>query len=129
MKVPGIEAMTDLRELEKRLEALEDCSEQIDAKTAEAIDRAFPFETEPDARYELISAVRGSLDAAVALVERVLPGWGYFIRKDEEGINASLLYPNALRVSPGCGQHKSSPALALCLALIRALIAKGDRHD
>lgn len=64
-----------------------------------------------------------SLDAAVALCERVLPGWGYFLRKDEEGCNAALLYPHALRVTPGCGQHPTSPALALLLAIVRAVLA------
>lgn len=112
--------MTDLRELEKRLETATGPNEWLDAAIDHALNPGNTVGAAP---------VSASLDAAVALVERVLPGWGYFIRRDEEGINASLLYPNALRVSPGCGQHKSSPALALCLALIRALIAKGDRHD
>ena len=61
-----------------------------------------------------------SLDAALALVERVLPGWGFYIRRNAYGCEAAL-------VSSGlCGVTQPrieapTPALALCLALVRAL--------
>lgn len=61
-----------------------------------------------------------SIDAALALVERVLPGWGYFLRKDKDGCNCGLVYPDACFVTPGCG---SSPALAILIALLKAIPA------
>lgn len=57
-----------------------------------------------------------SIDTALTLVPE---GWGYFIRKDEDGFNAALLYPNALRVTPGCGQGANA-ALSICIAALRA---------
>lgn len=61
-----------------------------------------------------------SLDAALSLVERVMPGWGYFLRHDaDSGYVAALVYPDAFRVTPGATKAASMP-LALCLALVRA---------
>lgn len=84
--------------------------------------------------YESLSlrALNGSLDAAVALVERELPDYGWFIRRDDTDANgkraapvynAALLYPDALRVTPGTAQAPI-PALALCLALLNAMQAE-----
>lgn len=76
--------------------------------------------------------VTASIDAAVALIERVLPDYGWCLRRDDTDAsgrraapvyNAFLLYPDALRVTPG-GAQCLSPALALCLALVRAVIAR-----
>jgi hypothetical protein len=53
--------------------------------------------------------------------ERALPGWGYFIRRDEDGCNAGLLYPVHNRVTPGCGQHPTSQAIALLIAALKAI--------
>ena len=60
-----------------------------------------------------------SLDAALALAERVLPGWGFFLRKDKDGCNCGLVYPEASFVTPGCGSSPT-PALALCIAILKA---------
>ena len=65
-------------------------------------------------------AYTASLDAALALVERVLPGWGYFLRHDSDsGYVAALVYPDAFRVTPGA-TNGANMATALCLALLRA---------
>jgi hypothetical protein len=70
-----------------------------------------------------------SIDAAVGLIERKLPGWGWFLRRDDTlhgekraapVYNAALLYPDALRVTPGSAQ-RPTPALALIAALLSAL--------
>lgn len=65
-------------------------------------------------------AYTASIDAALALVERVLPGWGYFLRHDSDsGYVAALVYPDAFRVTPGA-TNGANMATALCLALLRA---------
>jgi hypothetical protein len=67
-----------------------------------------------------------SIDAIVSLIERKLPGWGYFIRRDGDGCNAGLLYPVHDRVTPGCGSHPTSQPLALCLAFVKAMEAQSN---
>ena len=69
--------------------------------------------------------VTTSLDAALALAERVLPGWGFFLRKDKDGCNCGLLYPDAHFVTPGCGSSPT-PALALVIAILRAKQGEGE---
>jgi hypothetical protein len=71
------------------------------------------------------SAYSGSLDAAKALHEAVLPGWGWHIRQDEKdgSCHAHTLYPN-YRVSPGGHTTESNPARAWLLAILEALIAQ-----
>ena len=73
-----------------------------------------------------------SLDAAIALVEKVLPDHGWFLRRDDTDANgrraapiynAALLYPDALRVIAASGQ-RPTPALALCLALLKAKLSE-----
>jgi len=73
-------------------------------------------------------AYRGSLDAAKALHEAVLPGWGWHIRQDEKdgSCHAHTLYPN-YRVSPGGVCLEGDPARAWLLAILEALIdQEGD---
>lgn len=69
--------------------------------------------------YYLGKALAGSIDAALTLVERLLPGWRWEVRsvgtailhqmEDYDGIN------DVVEVAP-------TPALALLLALVTALI-------
>lgn len=61
-----------------------------------------------------------SLDAAVALVEKMLPGWGFYLRSDKEGHGCGLVYPDAFRVTP-CHCRGATPPIAMLLALFRAL--------
>lgn len=67
----------------------------------------------------------GSIDAAVALVERKLPGWGYYLRSDKEGHGCGLVYPDAFRVTP-CHCMGSTPAIAVCLALLCSLEGRDE---
>jgi hypothetical protein len=76
----------------------------------------------PSPRYNLNPTL--SIGAAVALCERVLPGWVWGISQN----CCALLYRRAenadgynLKVSPPKG---ATPPLALCCAIIDALIAK-----
>jgi hypothetical protein len=75
----------------------------------------------------LSPAYTASIDAVVALVERCLPGWGYYLRSDKEGSGCGLVYPDAFRVTP-CHCMGATPAIAVCLALLRALEAQEDNH-
>ena len=60
-----------------------------------------------------------SLDAALALVKRVLPGWGFYLRSDKEGHGCGLVYPDAFRVTP-CHCMGATPAIAMLLAMLKA---------
>lgn len=75
--------------------------------------------TEIDGKPRVLPRYTTSIDAALALAERVLPGWGFFLRKDRDGCNCGLVYPDASFVTPGCGSSPT-PALALCAAILKA---------
>lgn len=68
-----------------------------------------------------------SLDAITALVERVLPGWSYEVRKSGFGNGQAALWNPTMQPRPGLSiraDHASSPAIALCIALLRAKEAR-----
>lgn len=114
--------MSDLRALAERLEKAtgpsDPCIRGLDFQDALAKHLfGFRFTVEDSGQ---VRDAFSSLDAAVALCERVLPGWGFFLRKDEDGCNVGMLYPVHNRVTPGSVRHPTSPALALCLAIVRA---------
>lgn len=75
--------------------------------------------------YRKIKRYTSSVDAAIALAERVLPGWGFFLRSDKEGHNCGMVYPDAFRVTPGCGSAASA-AISMCIAILKA---KDASHD
>lgn len=67
----------------------------------------------------MVRPYTASLDAAVGLVERVLPGWGVYFRRDKDGCGGGLTYPEYTFVC-----HHAVAAtlpLTICLALLRAL--------
>lgn len=69
-------------------------------------------------------ALTGSLDATLALVERVLPGAWWILGKGrlrgaEPLYGAQLLFGSDEEI--GAGEHEASPELALLAALLRAL--------
>lgn len=71
-------------------------------------------------------ASTASIDAAVALVEKMLPGWGWDLVKPKKGA------PGKCRSAVFNGEHlftgsAYSPEVALLLALLRALEAEGAR--
>lgn len=73
------------------------------------------------------SPITASLDAALALVERVLPGWQWHISSARMGQKpeAVLHEPLSRHVQPAyCATH----SLAICDALLSAL-TKGPTHD
>lgn len=64
----------------------------------------------------------GSLDAALALVERVLPGWELELTSEfrDDAVIWRVMLGDPLR---GMDGESSTPALALLAALLRALVS------
>ena len=109
--------MTDtLRALEKRLAEASGPDADIDY----ALWTALGGPTRGSPGYP--NGPTASLDAAVALVERVLPG-GYW----EVRCNPMASVRVTGTSDPLFTAHAKSPALALLLACVRALIAEGER--
>lgn len=63
-----------------------------------------------------------SIDAALRLVELVMPGVGYFLTKVNGNAKASLLVGIEAKAVSKTGSSGSMP-IAICLALLRALEA------
>lgn len=74
--------------------------------------------------------VTASLDAALALVTRVLPGWSWDTGCSyypEDGAFVARAWPGPGRLSEGTGNvHAASPSLALLAAMLKALIEDGE---
>lgn len=75
-----------------------------------------------------------SVDAAIALAERVLPGCWYLlgkgkIRATEPLYGAQIMFGGDDVL--GEGEHDFSPAIAICLAILRAIPAssEGQSHE
>lgn len=71
--------------------------------------------------------VTSSLDAAVALVERVLPGWRIQLFEDDDGwlCRVKKTSPYGLVAGDDLPRHKTA-ALALVAITLRALIAQAE---
>ena len=68
-----------------------------------------------------------SIDAASALVERVLPGWSWEARRSGFGNGQASVWNPMEQPRPGTtirADHKSSPAIALLIATLKALEAR-----
>ena len=71
---------------------------------------------------DVVPRVTASLDAVVALAERVLPGWGWSVaRSTELQPYGCMCAPD--RTRPLIQARAPTPALALLLALLRAVQA------
>lgn len=69
--------------------------------------------------------VTGSIDAAVALVEKVLPGRGWLVDNDEGFYSASIYSPGDREQIFDADNLTSNAAIALILAALQAM---GDRR-
>lgn len=69
-----------------------------------------------------LASITGSLDAAVALCERVLPGWRYIICP----IFAEVKHPEKMMLDRY--GHGANPAIALLIATLKALDAKENEE-
>jgi hypothetical protein len=82
--------------------------------------------------YPHATPVTGSIDAVVALVERELPEWYISILIGGEGLGKTAAYVRDKSIlredkTEGEGYH-AAPAIALCIALLKALEAQEDNH-
>lgn len=121
-----------LPELEKRLEEATGPDRDLDGALASII---APHQVESDdgdwwwgpynEQPVRVPEFTSSIDAAVALAERVLPWWCWSVSLNDEGQYLCEIAPKGC---PGGGPdcEKQSPALALCLAIVRALIVKDN---
>lgn len=64
-----------------------------------------------------------SLDAALALAERVLPGWLWNLAAETYGCDAELFSPRGECWDGHGPATGATPALALCIAILRATTA------
>jgi len=136
----------DLSALIARLEAAEVGSRELDAHV-EVVARAFEaaktglarelwakwivsrdFGVEDEHTAYQPAPVTTSLDAALALAERVLPEWRVFGISDERDFQVNRGWGAGVGEKTGPGiQHAKAPtpALALCTAILRAIQGEG----
>ena len=113
-----------------RLEALRALHETVKAgdATAKHYRACWPGYMGSDTPYALNAAraADGSLDAALALMKAVLPGWDYPID------NLQRIKPLAFVTDDGGPEfvgEAADPARALLLAILAALIAQAEAQD
>lgn len=122
----------DMSALIVRLEAAEAGSRELDAAISDELDPIanqhdgypgrWPF-AEGSPLSLRTPAVTTSLEAALALAERVLPGWAWGVSNVPGLISDGILYqPDGLGgFSTSVRVGHKTPALALCLAILRAI--------
>ena len=71
-----------------------------------------------------LPAYTSSLDAALKLVEAKLPGWDYLVARVSDGCSAEVGPPDSFQQIEA---KAPTPALALILALLRALAQGGEK--
>lgn len=148
--------MTDLAQLIAKLEAASEGSRELDAAMFRAIGAPLPDKFanlnleltwgpdgsaympvgEMQVRYEP-PAYTTSLDAIVALIERKLPGWtlARLGQNDDKTWYAELRegyltsYDRVASSSYRPGSRPATPALALCIAFLRALQAQQETSE
>lgn len=120
----------DLSAIIARLEAAEEVTRDLAVEFAafmyadpEAFKGAVNYD--PELWVERNQSPLCSLDAALALAERVLEGWSWEIRIDESGASvqaAPVWWMEGLAAPDegGVSCEAATPALALCIATLRA---------
>lgn len=80
-----------------------------------------------------ISNPTDSIGSALALVERLLPGWGWRVGSHDDDHSQEWAWADVLPPQwdgsddpPYADAHAPTPALAILLALVTALIAKAE---
>lgn len=79
------------------------------------VNAAFQEHKQQDAVYR---AYDGSVDAALSLLEAVLPGWDWEVAKLNGGLTVHA------KVGPDALEFSDTPARALLLAILEALISQ-----
>lgn len=129
--------MADMQELIARLEAAEGPDRALDREIGLRIDGWYEtvdshgeclmvngdrYPDHPESEYPSFTE---SLDAALALAERVLPDWAWEIRLDRGGASvqaAPVWWMEGLAAPDegGVSCDGKTPALALCIAILKA---------
>lgn len=123
--------MTDLSELIERVEKATGPDRELDAAIAAHFD--LPYGPRPVGGSEWLSAhFTASVDAALELVERELPGWRPNVWLGRAGWDAEIEYPEPRRedgrtyFAIRCDKPMPNGALAIILALLRAKQETGE---
>jgi len=133
--------MTDLQSLKQRVERATGPDWQIDLDISAAL--VWPPEWKalkrPDGHYDFrdnetadaaLSVHKewtASIDAALTLVERLLPGWNVYLRRYSDGWYALIQEPSYAVQYPASAQFANAD-LAVIHALLTALLSKGSEH-
>lgn len=119
--------MTSLPELLKRVEAASGPDRELDAAVEVALDQQ-TADGRARARYysgyrddELPPPLTASIDAALALVEMVLPGWFWNIGQFPN-IRAQLAQPTVTEFGNAIGHRADETAGTIPLAILAALL-------
>lgn len=105
--------MTDLSSLLARIESATGPDRELDSEIAFAL-------TPPDAEIGLLALnYTASLDAVIALCERVLPGWSWAVDSGYAA-NHHKSHAEAWTGDDEGSGDAATPALALCAAIIKA---------
>lgn len=83
----------------------------------------FGEHAEDDGKYHILPDPSSSVDSAIALAERVLPGFVWRVESHSSGMFDAALWADPDDNHVGYGRSVY-PALALCIAILRALDAK-----
>lgn len=132
--------MGKLDDLIARVEAASDRDRSIDADIARMEGWTFtkmkgdrqeywrkPGSTEYwDRRLDGPPAYTASIDVALALIERLLPGWDYGLDRDE-GQYFATIAPVGPTTAKGVQAEAKSQPLAIMLAALRALASQGGK--
>lgn len=115
--------MTKHAELIAKLEVADHGSYEIDGEILNvAVLHGFDYKGGP------VPLFSDSIDAALALAERVLPGYWWLVRSDEgesdSFANMGLIGTNPNMGAPCYPAFAPTPALALCISILRALEAQ-----
>lgn len=110
--------MTTLAELIERLEKAEGPSRELDADIAVELGLVASREwwSTDYIKNGMIHNFTGSLDAAVALAERVLPGVNYTMK------NLFGAFDAAVTADHVCGVHRAEHPVSLAIALVLATL-------
>jgi hypothetical protein len=79
-----------------------------------------------DPAYHMMAAQMGSLDAALALHEAVLPGWSFYVWNfpPDNKFHSDVSFADG----PEAGGSSDTPSRAWLLAILSALIAKEGKE-
>lgn len=116
--------MTDHADILRRLEAAKGADREIDRAILRYLGftwRGMDYWNEDRVVWKGQTCFTYSLDAAIALVERMKPGWTYLLNNDSG--NMADLFPPKWPFAQNFEAEAATMPLAICLALFRALEA------